>query len=135
VLHNDTNTGNAVRFNSIHDNGKLGINLLGGTENASGVTTNDPDDFDFGDPNNLQNFPTSDYAGRFCWQPERRRVAQFKARQHVPWIEIFSNPSCDASGFGEGETFNASTNLTTDGTGNAFGTVQIPIGVFSGFVY
>jgi CSLREA domain-containing protein len=55
VKDSDT-TGTYVLFNRIFDNGGLGIDLLGGTEKASGVTTNDAGDGDTG-PNNLQNFP------------------------------------------------------------------------------
>ena len=43
--------GNAVRLNSIHDNGGAGIDL-----NNDGVTPNDAGDADTG-PNNLQNYP------------------------------------------------------------------------------
>ena len=42
---------NAIRGNSIHSNGGLGIDL-----NGDGVTPNDPGDADSG-PNGLQNFP------------------------------------------------------------------------------
>jgi hypothetical protein len=55
VSENDT-TGAYVLSNRIFDNGGLGIDLLGGTENAKGVTSNDAGDPDTG-PNGLQNFP------------------------------------------------------------------------------
>jgi hypothetical protein len=55
--------GNHVLSNSISDNGGLGIDIVGGTENANGVTANDPDDADAG-PNTLQNFPVITSATR-----------------------------------------------------------------------
>ncbi len=51
-----SSTGNFLLGNSVFSNGGLGIDLAGGTENASGVTANDTDDADTG-PNDLQNFP------------------------------------------------------------------------------
>ena len=47
----DATQGIRVLYNSIHDNGELGIDLGG-----DGVTANDPGDADTG-PNDLQNFP------------------------------------------------------------------------------
>ena len=41
-------------------------------------------------------------------------------------LEFFSNTACDASGFGEGETFLGSTNVTPDGTGDVSFTVTFP---------
>ncbi len=49
-------SGNSIRSNSIFSNGGLGIDLIGGTENAAGATANDPGDVDTG-PNDLQNKP------------------------------------------------------------------------------
>src|SRR5207253_6667811 len=46
-----SNTGNAIRSNSVHSNAGLGIDL-----NEDGVTQNDSCDLD-GGPNNRQNFP------------------------------------------------------------------------------
>ncbi len=48
--------GNTVQGNRFFENGGLGINLNGGTEDANGATANDTDDADIG-PNNLQNTP------------------------------------------------------------------------------
>src|SRR5262249_31736557 len=45
-------TGVAVQGNSIFANGRLGIDIAGGVEDPSGVTSNDP-----GDADTLQNFP------------------------------------------------------------------------------
>ncbi len=48
--------GNTVQGNRFFENGGLGIDLKGGTEDPNGVTANDTDDSDTG-PNNLQNTP------------------------------------------------------------------------------
>ena len=60
VLQVSTNTldttSNKVFNNSIFSNGGLGIDRVGGTENSSGATANDPGDADVG-PNNLQTLP------------------------------------------------------------------------------
>jgi hypothetical protein len=105
-------TNNLVSRNSIHDNGGLGIDL-----DADGVTPNDVGDGD-GGSNLLQNFPvltsatltggTTRVAGTLNSTP----LTKFQ-------VEFFSNAACDPSGFGEGARFLGSTDVTTDGAGNA----------------
>ena len=51
-----TGVNNSILGNSIFSNTRLGINLVGGTEDTFGVTANDPCDADIG-ANNLQNYP------------------------------------------------------------------------------
>jgi hypothetical protein len=41
-------------------------------------------------------------------------------------IELFSSPSCDPSGAGEGKTFLGSTDVTTDGAGHATFSSSVP---------
>jgi hypothetical protein len=42
-------------------------------------------------------------------------------------IEFFANTTCDATGYGEGETFIGTIDLTTDADGNAsFGPLTFP---------
>ncbi len=53
LFNDDTTLGNAIRGNSIYQNGGLGIALAG---SGSDPTPNDPGDADEG-PNRLQNFP------------------------------------------------------------------------------
>lgn len=101
-----------ISSNSIFSNTLLGIDLRG-----DGVTPNDAGDADTG-PNNLQNFPSlgsvtqsNDVAlisGNLVSTPN----ASFQ-------IELFSNPSCDSSGNGEGHKFINSTTATTDSSGNS----------------
>ncbi len=55
--------GARISGNAIYANGGIGINLVGGTEDAQGVTANDPGDGDTG-PNYLQNYPVITSSGR-----------------------------------------------------------------------
>ena len=90
----------------------LGIDL-----EQDGVTPNDPGDTDTG-ANNRQNFPlltsaivgsaTTTIAGTLNSTPSKTFTIQF-----------FSNPACDSSGNGEGQTFLGSTSVMTDALGNA----------------
>ena len=106
-------TGNRILGNSIFSNRRLGINLFGGTENAAGVTANDPKDPDTG-ANNLQNFPrltsVTTASGKITIEgnlnstPEKTFVLQF-----------FSNPP----GGEEGKTFIGKKSVTTNTNGNA----------------
>lgn len=98
-------TGNSFFENSIHSNGKLGIDLQGGNDPSTGVTPNDKKDPDTG-PNNLQNYPvltstkansdgTTTVTGKLNSRPRKFFV-----------IQLFSNIAADSpSGFGEGKTF------------------------------
>ena len=108
--------GNSVVANSIHSNGKLGIDLQGGTEDVNGVTANDPGDADTG-PNNLQNYPvitnvttagnTTTIAGTF---------SSLAATTFA--LDFYHNSNNDASGFGEGEFYVGRQSVTTDASGN-----------------
>ena len=91
-------TKNTIRFNSIHDNDSLGIDL-----SPERLTPNDRKDIDIG-ANNLQNFPLLDSAsisqysihikGKFDSEPNK----EYK-------IDLYKNQKRNASHFGEGETY------------------------------
>jgi len=107
-------TGNRISANSIHSNGLLGINLVGGEETNGAVTNNDRKDPD-GGPNLLQNFPviasasTTQVTGTLNSLPRRSFTIQF-----------FSNPVANVpTGFGEGETFLGQRAVRTNRRGNA----------------
>ncbi|MDW8241475.1 MAG: right-handed parallel beta-helix repeat-containing protein, partial [Acidobacteriota bacterium] len=123
-----TTTGNAIRRNSIHSNGGLGIDLepLGGTP---GVTPNDACDGDTG-ANNLQNFPVlvsaSSSGGSTTITGTLNGVAN---RLFI--LDFFATTPCDPSGHGEGQTFLGSATVTTDSTCNASFTVTVPIALTS----
>jgi hypothetical protein len=105
-------TGNAIRKNAVFFNLGLGIDLLD-TDEAAGVTPNDPLDPDEG-ANRFQNFPVLDFAG-----PTRLRAhldSRPNARFHV---EAFGNATCDSSTYGEGGWFLTAVDVATDSDGRA----------------
>src|SRR5262249_45883176 len=106
-------TGNRISQNAIFGNGGLGIDL-----GDDGVTQNDSAGHD--GPNNCQDFPTlvsavSSAAGGTV-------VRGFLDSPHNPKqtfiLEFFANATADPSGYGQGETFIGSTQVTTDATGH-----------------
>ncbi len=114
-------TGNAILSNSIFSNTGLGIDL-----GQDGVTLNDPEDDDTG-VNNLQNFPVLTSASTGGVQ------GTLNSTPNTAFLlEFFANSTCDFSGFGEGETFLGSTNVSTDGSGNTnfTGIFPVPLGTF-----
>ena len=103
-------SGNTVFANSIYSNASLGIDL-----GPNGITANDPLDADSG-PNRLQNFPvlTSAKSGNGTFV-----LGSLNSTPSATFtIEFFSNPSCDPSGHGEGQTFQGSLVVTTGADGN-----------------
>lgn len=120
-------TGNAIRANSMRDNGDLGIDL-----GNNGVTPNDPADPDAG-PNGLQNFPEitavgssgsqTQFSGTFNSLPNR----SFR-------LDFYSSPACDPSGYGEGRTYVGWRDVNTNGAGNASFNFTLPIGISAGWV-
>jgi len=105
-------TRNKITANSIHSNGKLGIDL-----SPLGVTPNDQGDGDSG-ANNLQNFPVIEDV-----QSGNTSVAVAGTLDSTPntrfRLEFFASRQCDPSKFGEGETFLGSVTVTTDAKGSA----------------
>jgi len=117
-------TGNRISANSIYSNGTtaahVGIDL-----GNDGVTANDTGDTDLA--NNHQNYPilTAASASGITGTLNSAANATFT-------LEFYSNPTVEASGFGEGKTFLGSLNVTTNGSGNASFTFISPVGVFGG---
>ena len=127
-------TGGAVqiRFNKIFANGhpRSTINALGIDLAAAGVTPNDPGDTDTG-PNNLQNFPelTSVAAVAGGTRIEGTLSTLNSTPEKTFLVDFYSNvagtlrfngnpyPACDASGYGEGETYLGTTSVTIDASG------------------
>ena len=103
---------NSILSNSIHDNGKLGIDL-----NVDGPSPNDFLDVDAGG-NNTQNFPelgsaltiglSTTISGKLHSTPGREFL-----------IQVFSNTAADPSGFGEGETLLGTVSAITNAAGDA----------------
>ena len=104
-------TGNAIRANSIHDNGGLGIDL-----GTGGLTANDPGDPDTG-ANNLQNFPVIT-SSKITGTTKTIKGTLNSIASSSFTVEFFANGSCDGSGNGEGKTYLGFAPVTTDGSGN-----------------
>jgi len=110
-------TDNAILGNTIYSNSNLGINIGGGTEDASGVTANDTDDGDTG-ANALQNYPlissvTTNGTDTVTVEGTLNSTASTTFR-----IEFFSNTTADGSSYGEAQTYLGFTTVTTDSSGN-----------------
>ena len=100
--------------NSFTGNDALAIELVGGTEDAAGVTANDAGDGDTG-PNGLLNYPVLiTPASGVTNLGVDLDVAAGDYR-----IEVFTNPTdgADPSGYGEGESFLHAETVTHTGAG------------------
>jgi uncharacterized repeat protein (TIGR01451 family) len=118
-LFTNAGTGNAFSRNALFSNTGLGIDL-----GANGVTPNDVGDADVG-ANNLQNFPILSSANSSGGNTTI--LGSFNSTSSTAFaLEFFSNSVCDPSGSGEGANFIGSTNVTTDGSGNASINVTFP---------
>jgi photosystem II stability/assembly factor-like uncharacterized protein len=107
-----TGTRNSIRGNSVFSNGFLGIDL-----GADGVTLNDTNDTDTG-ANLLQNFPVltsvQSSGGSTTIQGSLKSTPNTKFQ-----IDFYSNAGLDPSGNGEGALFFNTTEVTTNGNGDA----------------
>jgi hypothetical protein len=117
----------SIRGNSIHDNGKLGIDL-----NNDGVTPNDLCDPDSG-TNNLQNFPV---ISSVVYGASSTTVTGFlNSTANTTFdLDFYSNPACSnfPREFLQGETYLGSAQVTTDGSCNGPFTVATLPAVPSG---
>ena len=127
VSEGSSGSGNAIRGNSIHDNGALGIDLLG----AVGPTANDPGDTDTG-ANDLQNFPIIQSVEHLGPQGavSTRIVGKLGSAPSTTYdLDFYSNPACSnfPREFVEGETWLGTSQVTTDGNGDATFDVTLPV--------
>jgi hypothetical protein len=124
---------NRIVSNELFGNGTGGNGLAIDLGQSLGVTSNDDSerDTDSG-PNRLQNFPKlvsagvgsggATIIGSLISTPSRR----FR-------VELFTNLSCDPSGFGEGQSYLGSVDVDTDATGTSPAfilTYQLPVDRF-----
>jgi len=120
-----------ITQNSIFDNSDIGIDLLG-----NGVTPNDVGDGDAG-PNGLQNFPiikTVEQSG-LAAGASTRIMGNFHGAASTTFnLEFFANPACSSfpKEFLEGQTYIATEQVTTDGSGNAAIDFNFPVETESG---
>jgi hypothetical protein len=104
----DSTVGNTLDENSIHANGARGIDLTGAANNAQSFPAITAASIAG---------PTLTVSGTLTSAPS----ASFL-------VQIFSNAACDASGFGEGQTFLGETTVSTNGAGTgSFGPLALPI--------
>lgn len=109
-------TGNKISGNSIHDNGLIGINLYGGTQDSYGVTANHSGAAS--GPNNLQNYP-SIFSADATGNTVQMQGCLTALPSSTYTIEFFISPTADPSHYGEGQTYIGSTTVTTDASGTA----------------
>lgn len=109
---------NEISGNGIYDNGGLAIDL-----NPVGINTNDVLDVDTG-ANGLQNFPVLTNATITFSALTVQGTLNSKSGAAYR-VEFFATPTWDATNTPEGKFFLGSTNLTTDGSGNANFTAAI----------
>jgi hypothetical protein len=122
-------TGITVLSNGISDNGDLGIDL-----GANGVTPNDAGDVDTG-ANDLLNSPTVPVAATVNGVTTVDWKVTDGLRASTQRLEFFGQPSCDASGNGEGLTFLGSVVVSTSATdGSVTGQSQLATSVPTGQV-
>jgi CSLREA domain-containing protein len=118
---------NRVLGNTIHDNAGLGIDIA-----DDGPTMNDAGDSDDG-PNERQNVPdltAADVDGQGL-----AVSGSLDSKPHTNFrIEVFGNAICDSSTFGEGETFLASYMITSDASGSAQFSVEVPWSTSTRFI-
>ena len=108
-----------ILANSIYANGSLGIDLGG-----DGVTLNALGGPHTG-PNELQNFPviTEALAGSTT-----QVVATLNTPPNASFlISFYESPQADPSGYGQGKQYLGSTMATTDDSGNATVTIDLPV--------
>jgi len=123
---------NSARGNSIHDNGGLGIDI----GNHDGPNFNDSLDADAG-PNQMQNFPAIQSVEHLAPQGagSTRIVGKLHSAPSTTFdLDFYSNPACSnfPREFIEGETYLGSSEVSTDGSGDATFDETFPIATEAG---
>lgn len=108
-----------VRGNKIDGNTGLGIDI-----DWNGVTANDAGDPDNG-PNRRQNFPVLTRAAANSAGTQVHGSLNSRPSQTYT-VDLYTSPSCDSSGNGEGATWLGSQPVTTDGAGNVTFILNVP---------
>ncbi len=107
----NTAINNPLRGNAIFANVSLGIDL-----GADGVTFNHQGSIT--GPNNYQNYPVLTLATTDGSSVHVKGTLNSTFNTTFN-IELFTNPTCDATAFGEGQIFIGTFPVTTDGSGKA----------------
>ncbi len=133
VAIRDTTVGARIRGNSIHDNTGLGIDLW--ELNVPGPTANDAGDTDTGS-NNRQNFPILTSVTILAPQGTGTRIqGKLNSTPSTTFdLDFYGNAACSnfPREYLEGETFLGSSQVTTDGSGNAAIDVTLPTAIQAG---
>jgi hypothetical protein len=151
-------TGISVEGNSIHDNMGLGIDLGGDfplkdaagfpLNGGDGVTLNDPSQMHvnssgYAQPNYFQNFPVLTSASSSATGTTISGTLQ-STFVHTFQLDFYSNAApghpdanhiTDPNLYGEGQMYLGSAYVTTDGSGNASFTANLPTPVLAGQGY
>ena len=116
---------NSILSNSIYSNSGLGIDL-----GDNGVTPNTPGGPHSG-PNDFQNFPVLTNVVTF--NGSTYLIGTFNSAASSSFtLQFFANSTADPSGYGQGRTLIGSTDVTTDGDGNASFLVSFPTAIPAG---
>ncbi len=125
--------GNRIFANKTTSNDGLGIDLIAG--GLSGVTPNDAGDADAGS-NGLQNYPILTSAGPALGEGAGTHVVGvLNSTPSTTFdVDFYANPSCASrpQEYLEGQDYIGSTQVTTDGSGNASFDVTLPATVENG---
>ncbi|HEV7764635.1 MAG TPA: IPTL-CTERM sorting domain-containing protein [Thermoanaerobaculia bacterium] len=109
-----------IRGNAIFANGQLGISF----NNTGTPVPNDLDDPDTG-ANNRQNDPVLTSATFFGGEVFVNGTLNSTPNSTFD-IDVYSNLACDASGFGEGQTYLGTITVMTDGNGDVVINDSVP---------
>ena len=126
TLASGASSGNSFLQNSIVNNGARGIDF-----NNDGVTPNDVGDSDSG-ANGLQNYPVVSTAVTNTLSTTVTGTLNSNASTSYR-IEFFSSAAGDSTGYGEGQAYLGSTNVTTNGSGNATYSAVLSTGTTVGY--
>jgi hypothetical protein len=130
IVYDAATVGNTFRGNSIHDNGSLGINLVGGAETYPYYVTPNHVGGAVPGPEDLQNFPVITNASVALGSTTVSGTLNSTASRGF-LVDVYRNASPDPSGYGEGQVYVGTANLTTDGGGNGSFSLT-PGGSFAG---
>jgi hypothetical protein len=117
IVYDDATVGNVFLGNSIHDNGALGINLVGGAEVYPYYVTPNHVGGAVPGPEDLQNFPVITNASVALGSTTISGTLNSTASRGF-LVGVYRNASPDPSGNGEGQVYVGTANMTTDGSGN-----------------
>ncbi|MCB9838723.1 MAG: hypothetical protein H6813_05240 [Phycisphaeraceae bacterium] len=120
-----------ISGNAIHDNNGIGIDLVPSSF-GFGVSPNDAFDADTGG-NGVQNFPDLESATLNGALLNVIGTLHSSSLDDFT-LEFFASPACDDSGFGQGQVYLGTADVTTDSQGDASFDVNIPAVVAEGWV-